>query len=1219
MIVDPSKHRDPIEYEFASMPYMPVMLSLPAMPETTPCHHCDKRDKKFDYKKSLNDHIEDDHLTKNTKMGFFSSFKYFGHPKGKGPKLVEGPIEELIVDNNKLKTVFINANSIISPYKRSTTKLGIQESKAHVVIIAESKLGKKHTEFKVRGYHTVANLIRKSNAGGLVVMAKDTILLHSVSMKNILPEIQFISFKFGDVTFFTVYRSPSYGITDRKTHHQKLIDHLDGEIDKVEASGSRYIIAGDFNLSTLAKNNFEPAGSWVPATDSKIETNDKASNACTDQASQGQDPSHDAATDACTDQASQGQDSIHEAAAGVKQAKADKKTKKAKKKARRKAGQNLTSTPDPDDKDDSTIDQIWHDFVHRRSLDQWVEEPTFHRYNSVTQVYTETMTDLVLSPPSMPIHQIKVDKDLFQGRFDHYAVVFVVDLNFKTNETPRVRRLHKKENWQKFYNLLLSYKLFDTCPRDSVDTMANYITAKIMEAYNEACPLVEAKQPPPGGHFHRETKSFLKRTTRLRATLKLLTPCTPEHNNLWMKLKILQKCVDAMVKNDLVQNQIKLLERARHDHTNLYAHIKQAKSKSSIVGPIVNMDGELCSSDQGITDSFSNLLGDQLKRTYNPYTKPVNWKQVHREGPSEPDCVDSLYVTPTMVKYHITKSRRGSAAGPDGVPMEAIAVASDILVEPLAALYNMINESTKVPKCFRTARVKMLYKKGEKSDMLNYRPLSMSNHIGKIWERLVNDKLISHLEKNKLLSNNQHGFRPFRGTTTNLIRLWEIIMGKVEADGGLVELWNYDLQKAFDKLDHPKVLELLHKSGVRGRLGKTIQNWLTTRTQTVEVGTSKSEEREVGRSCCQGSVLGPSLWLLYIQSLTTILDSMGVEYMAYADDISIVQRMSTKEDKEKFERVLEVLQEWADEYNMKWSPLKTQRIVFKYQHCREAHDPFEMYFGGKIVKPLDSTCVSLGVIFDKNLTFTSQIRKVCNQIRALTSLIRQEVSNITPSLLRKYYQVYVLPALTYCSQVWHPGNEAQLRDVEKAVKSFWRLSKYGPPQDHIPPRLLLIILDLNYVKKLKDGNHVLDFDEIFETEKYRTDRIDEEDKLPTIRKNLNVSRTKFSYRARAYWNLIPKDIRSLTYSGFKSRARAYVMDHAREFLNIGNKDKEIPHKIFEPHVGCSDGKTSKEPTMDGKSIIKVQIKELRKKYKNTFTNLSGSTECVRTERTKDMQ
>ena len=382
-----------------------------------------------------------------------------------------------------------------------------------------------------------------------------------------------------------------------------------------------------------------------------------------------------------------------------------------------------------------------------------------------------------------------------------------------------------------------------------------------------------------------------------------------------------------------MQNQIKLLEKSKHNHTNLYAYIKQAKTKTSIIGPIINMSGELCSSDQEMTNSFSDLLGDQLKPTYSPYSRTVDWGKVHKEGPEIGDCIDSLYVTPDMVKHHIVKSKRKAAAGPNCVPMEAIAVAAEVLVGPLAALYNMINETTEVPKCFRTARVKMLYKKGEKSNMQNYRPLSMANHIGKIWERLVNDKLVSHLEKNKILSDNQHGFRPFRGTTPNLIQLWERIMSKVETEGGLVELWNYDLQKAFDMLDHSKVLQLLHKSGVRGPLGKTIQNWLTTSTQTVEVGTSRSTERVVGRSCCQGSVLGPSLWLLYIQSLTTILDSMGVEYMAYADDISIVQRIATAEDKVKFEEVLEVLQNWANDYNMKWSPLKTQRIVFRYQQC----------------------------------------------------------------------------------------------------------------------------------------------------------------------------------------------------------------------------------------------------------------------------------------------
>ena len=125
-------------------------------------------------------------------------------------------------------------------------------------------------------------------------------------------------------------------------------------------------------------------------------------------------------------------------------------------------------------------------------------------------------------------------------------------------------------------------------------------------------------------------------------------------------------------------------------------------------------------------------------------------------------------------------------------------------------------------------------------------------------------------------------------------------MDKIESSGAHIELWNYDLTKAFDMLDHAKVLDLLHRSGVYGQLGRSIQNWLTKRSQTVEIGTSNSEEKEVGRSCVQGSVLGPTLWLLYIQSLTSILDGMGVEYMAYADDISIVQQISTPEEKKQW-------------------------------------------------------------------------------------------------------------------------------------------------------------------------------------------------------------------------------------------------------------------------------------------------------------------------------
>ena len=171
------------------------------------------------------------------------------------------------------------------------------------------------------------------------------------------------------------------------------------------------------------------------------------------------------------------------------------------------------------------------------------------------------------------------------------------------------------------------------------------------------------------------------------------------------------------------------------------------------------------------------------------------------------------------------------------------------------------------------------------------------------------------------------------GTTTNLMQLWEKVLATVEREGALVEMWSFDLTKAFDLLDHAKVLELLHKAGVTGKFGKCLESWLTGRYQYVEINGVKSREVLVGKSCVQGSVLGPTLWLVYIQPLMDILTSMGAEIYGYADDIAIIKRIRTEQDQKEFEAILEALQRWAIDFGMRWSPAKTQRLVFKYQGC----------------------------------------------------------------------------------------------------------------------------------------------------------------------------------------------------------------------------------------------------------------------------------------------
>jgi hypothetical protein len=169
MIVHPHKPREPQFEDYIIGSYItPAIHSRPETDLLMPKHRCDKCSSTFEYEHTLKTHLAMDHLTHDSKFELFSNFDYFGGLKNTKEAIpVVGPVEEIIVDHSKLKIVFMSVNSLVSPLKRSKAKLGIEKSKADVIIMAETKLGKKNTEFKVRGYYTATNLPRKPGAGGL--------------------------------------------------------------------------------------------------------------------------------------------------------------------------------------------------------------------------------------------------------------------------------------------------------------------------------------------------------------------------------------------------------------------------------------------------------------------------------------------------------------------------------------------------------------------------------------------------------------------------------------------------------------------------------------------------------------------------------------------------------------------------------------------------------------------------------------------------------------------------------------------------------------------------------------------------------------------------------------------------------------------------------------------------------------------------------------------
>merc|ERR1711894_101926 len=283
---------------------------------------------------------------------------------------------------------------------------------------------------------------------------------------------------------------------------------------------------------------------------------------------------------------------------------------------------------------------------------------------------------------------------------------------------------------------------------------------------------------------------------------------------------------------------------------------------------------------------------------------------------------------------------------------------------------------------------------------------------------------MKHLRRHNRLSRQQHGFRPKMGCHTNLLEAWEQGIDMTDEHGPDVELWSFDLQKAFDLLDHGKSLKLCHKAGINGNAGRCLQSWLTKTKQFVQCGKERSRERFVNRSCIQGSVLGPTLWIIYIQSLLDRLENK-CNYYAYADDVTLIAKIGSDQEIENFNEILKILLAWGEEFSMKWGAHKTQRMAMRYHKCKGV-DPPTMSFDGKNIE-VSETMESLGIILCKGGIGYGHLTKVKDRIAATRTIVWKNYRIRTQDILEKLYITYIAPQINYCSTQYNTNNNLMLK------------------------------------------------------------------------------------------------------------------------------------------------------------------------------------------------
>ena len=478
-------------------------------------------------------------------------------------------------------------------------------------------------------------------------------------------------------------------------------------------------------------------------------------------------------------------------------------------------------------------------------------------------------------------------------------------------------------------------------------------------------------------------------------------------------------CKEDYFKNFFMQNRIN--SKKVWDGIRTLINTKKRKSSNQIN---LNINDKTITDETQIANHFNvffTSIATKLLKKIPPTTKTV---LLFLRNSNE----NSFFLTPTTPKEIediISKLKLGKAVGPNSIPTRILKDHKKVLSKPLSDLINSSFNLGIFPDLLKLAKVIALFKKGDPQSCNNYRPISLLSNLSKIIEKLLYQRLYSFLEQHNCLFNYQFGFRNHHSTNHALISITEKIRKALD-DGKYASGVFLDFQKAFDTVNHNILLSKLEHYGIRGIPLNFLKTYLQNRQQYVSINNSSSDILTIENGVPQGSVLGPLLFLIYINDLNNAVKHSDIHH--FADDTNVLYvSNSLKDINNKINHDLKNIVEWLRANKISLNAGKTELVIFRSKNKRITKK-LNFRISGQKIKICNKTKY-LGIILDENLTFKPHLDKLklkLNRGNCLLSKIRYYVQ---AGLLRTIYYALFDSHLRYGSQIWGQLNNNQ--DIEK--------------------------------------------------------------------------------------------------------------------------------------------------------------------------------------------
>ena len=514
-----------------------------------------------------------------------------------------------------------------------------------------------------------------------------------------------------------------------------------------------------------------------------------------------------------------------------------------------------------------------------------------------------------------------------------------------------------------------------------------------------------------------------------------------------------------------------------------------------------------------------------------------------------------VYPTNTFeVTSIIEKMKNKKSCGEDGISNEILKCCSPIVDEYIAIAFNKCILEKTYPTCFKVAKVIPLHKKDDKSDPANYRPISLLSSLGKLFEKLLHKRMVKFCEKEKILTSTQYGFRSKRSCVDAISTVTEYIRTEIDRKS-IGQICFIDLQKAFDTLDHNILLNKIEKYGFRGPIYHIVKSYLENRWQFVASDYAISSKRRIFTGVPQGSVLGPLLFLLYINDLHQVIKDSRIAM--FADDTTVLN--AGDKTSPLITQDLKNMTNWFVSNKLTVNVNKCEAICFG---CGK---PDKVTILSNEL-PYQKACKYLGLHLDGNLKFREHIDYVTKKLNKFCGLMYRVRHMYPRKCLLMFYNSFAKSVICYGLIVYGSAAKTNLKKIENAQRRILRAiffkNKFDSLRDILLDNKIFTVYELytleivkELFKQLRNESAVqyLEIPNVSDaimTTRWRAKGLFSTTYSRTVTKRKSLENTlRKTYNWLKWMDLIPNDINKLS----SPKMRAYITKLGYLYI-IDNKE-----------------------------------------------------------------